>query len=182
MIQASLLGTHILKIRSVLALQMKTLGLVALTMAIGALVACGSGSTASTDAAVTAAGRSQSPTPEAATNAPSSPAADFPSGTDLGDLGLPVYPTPPEHIAPHDAGTNGDGEKYDSVLLEPHESFDTVVAWYKAHMRAGSYRASVDPKHAEFHISDAGKVTWMVIIDNIHAGQTHLILMMKTKP
>ena len=172
-----------MKIQSAMALQKKTLGLVTLAMAIGALVACGSGSTGSTDAAVTAAGtNSQSSTPEAATIAPSASAPEFPSGTELGDLGLPVYPTPPEHIAPHDAGTNGDGEKYDSVLLEPHDPFDTVVAWYQAHMPTGSSVVSMNPKHAEFHLGDTDKVTRMVIIDNINEGQTHLILMMKTKP
>ena len=172
-----------MKIQSAIALQKKSLGLVTLTMAIGALVACGSGSTGSTDAAVTAAGtNSQSSTPQAATSAPSASAAEFPSGTALGDLGLPVYPTPPEHIAPHDAGTNGDGEKYDSVLLEPHDPFDTVVAWYQTHMPTGSSVVSMNPKHAEFHLGDTDKVTRMVIIDNINEGQTHLILMMKTKP
>ncbi len=171
-----------MKIQPAMTLQKKTLGLVALTIAIGALVACGSGSTASTDTAVTAAGQSQSPPPEAAASAPSSSAAEFPGGTELGDLGLPVYPTPPEHVSPHDAGTNGDGEKYDSVLLEPHDPFDTVVAWYKARMPTGSFVSSPDPKHAEFHLGDADKVTRTVVIDNINEGQTHLILMMKTKP
>lgn len=172
-----------MNIQSTTILQNKTLSWLAIAMAVGALVACSGGSTASKDAAVAAVGaENTSAAPQVATSAPSASAPEFPSGTELGDLGLPVYPTPPEHIAPHEAGTNGDGEKYDSVLLEPHQPFDTVVAWYKAHMPAGSYRASVDPKHAEFHISDAGKVTWMVIIDNIHEGQTHLILSKKTRP
>jgi hypothetical protein len=169
-----------MKIRSVMTPQRKILTRLAITIAVGALTACSNGSTAATDAA--AAATIQSQPPQVAASTPSSSAAEFPSGTELGDLGLPVFPTPPEHVSPHDAGTNGDGEKYDSVLLEPHEAFDTVAAWYTAHMPTGSLVSSPNPKHAEFHIGDDDKVTRMVIIDNIHEGQTHLILMMKTKP
>ena len=172
-----------MKIQSAKIFQRKPLGWVAIAMAIGVLAACNSGSTASKDVAVAAVGADNtSAAPQVATSAPSASAAEFPSGTALGDLGLPVYPTPPEHIAPHDAGTNGDGEKYDSVLLEPHDPFDTVVAWYQTHMPTGSSVVSMNPKHAEFHLGDTDKVTRMVIIDNINEGQTHLILMMKTKP
>ncbi len=100
----------------------------------------------------------------------------------LGDLGLPVYPTPPEHVSSHDAGTNGDGQKYDSVLLEPHAPFDTVVAWYQAHMPAGTGGTNeMNPKHAEFHVDD-GKVSRTVLIDNVNEGQTHLLLMKKINP
>jgi hypothetical protein len=169
-----------MKIRSATTLPRKILTCLAIAIAIGALDACSNGSTASTDAA--AATTHPSPPAQVASSAPSSSAAEFPAGTEVGDLGLPVYPTPSEHVSPHDVGTNGDGEKYDSVLLEPHDPFDTVLAWYKAHMPTGSFVASPNPKHAEFHIGDADKITRMVIIDNIHEGQTHLILMMKTRP
>jgi hypothetical protein len=168
-----------MKIRSATTLPRTILACLSITIAVGTLTACSNGSTAP---AVAAAATTQSPPVQVATRAPSSPAAEFPVGTELGDLGLPVYPTPPEHVSPHDAGINGDGEKYDSVLLEPHEAFDTVVAWYKARMPTGSFVASPNPKHAEFHIGDDDKVTRTVVIDNINEGQTHLILMMKTKP
>ena len=172
-----------MKIQSAMTLQNKTFGVVTLAIAIGALVACSSGSAPSTGAAVAAAGTNgQSPSPQAATNAPSSPAADFPSGTELGDLGLPVYPTPPDNISPHDAGTNEVGGKHDSVMLSTQQPFDTVLAWYKAHMPTGSLVSSMNPKHAEFHLGDDEKVTRMVMLDNITEGHTRVIIMMKTEP
>jgi len=111
-------------------------------------------------------------------------AEDFPPGTKLGDLGLPVYPVDKANIVVNPPGTNADGEKSESVSMDPHDPFETVVAWYKAHMPSDSYQQGVDPNHASFQIGkDGDRVVRMVLIDHTSGHvQTEIILMRKTKP
>lgn len=109
--------------------------------------------------------------------------AVFPTGTVLGDLELPVYPTPQQNTQPSESNSNEAGEKSVSVSMTPQDPFDTVVAWYKARMPAGSYAESLNPKHAQFQIGESGdKMIRMVIIDNINDTHAHLILMKTTYP
>ena len=151
---------------------------------MGTLGACSGSSPPSTAAAVAGVDTGgQSSATQAVAEVQPAASVDFPSGTTLGDLGLPVYPTPQEHISPNENDTNQAGEKSVSVLMEPHDPFDTVVAWYKAHMPDGSYVESGNPKHAQFQVGkDGDKVIRMVIIDDVQEGQTHLILLKKTSP
>ena len=171
-----------MKIKSATPAQGKLFPLAVLAIAMGTLAACSGSSPPSAVAAAASPGTGgQSSATQAAAEVQPAASVDFPSGTTLGDLGLPVYPTPQEHISPNENDTNEAGEKSVSVLMEPHDPFDTVVAWYKAHMPADSYANSGNPKHAQFQVGkDGDKVIRMVVIDNIHEGQTHLILMKKT--
>ena len=173
-----------MNIQSAMPSQRKIVRLAAIAIAIGALAACSGGSSPSVDAAAAVAGTDgQSSATQATAEIQPAASVDFPSGTTLGDLGLPVYPTPKEHISPNENHANEAGEKSVSVLMEPHDPFNTVVAWYKAHMPTDSYTESGNPKHAQFQIGkDGDKVIRMVVIDNINEGQTHLILIKKTYP
>lgn len=107
----------------------------------------------------------------------------FPASTELGDLGLPVYPIPKDNIMVNPTETNPEGVKSESMTMEPHDSFATVAAWYKERMPNGSAQDNGgNPDHLQFQIGKEGdKVIRMVILDQIRGHQgTHLILMRKT--
>jgi hypothetical protein len=172
-----------MKIQSAMQTRTKIFCFATLAIAIGVLSACGGGSPSSdgTAAATNSAGIHDA-APQAVTDA-KPPSADFPAGTVLGDLDLPVYPTPPENTQPSESNSNEAGEKSVSVSMTPQDPFVTVVAWYKAHMPAGSYVEGANPNHAQFQIGDYGdKMMRLVIIDNANDTHAHLILIKKTNP
>lgn len=109
-------------------------------------------------------------------------AADFPAGTVLGGVGLPVYPTPNQNTRVNPTETDGDGRKSESMQLDPHAQLATVVAWYKERMPAGSVIESMSPDHASFQIGKEGDhVIRMVVLDQVRGhAQTDIILMRKT--
>ena len=100
----------------------------------------------------------------------------------LGELDLPVYPTPKANITVNPTETNAAGERSESTSMDPHASFDDVVAWYKARMPGDSYRESPAQGHASFQIGkDGDSIIRSVIIDHISGHvQTNIILMRKS--
>jgi hypothetical protein len=112
------------------------------------------------------------------------PPAGFPSGTQLGELGLPVFPTPPDQVSAHASEPNGDGGISTSTSLDPHAPFATVVEWYKAHMPADAYQPGGREDYAMFQIGkDGDKLIRIVTIQHIadHV-QTEINLIKKTFP
>ena len=172
-----------MKIQLVTQRRRMILGFATVAIATGVLSACGGGSPPSVrPAADTTGAGMHDAAPKAATEA-KAPSADFPNGTVLGDLELPVYPTRPENTQPTESNTDQAGGRSVSVSMTPQDPFDTVVAWYKARMPAGSYVEGPNPKHAQFQIGEDGdKMMRMVIIDNVNDTHAHLILMKKTNP
>ncbi len=61
------------------------------------------------------------------------------AGTQYTSFGLPMYPTPKENVIVSPAAANGDGGISESVKMDPQAPLETVVAWYKARMPAGSF-------------------------------------------
>ncbi|MDB5071093.1 MAG: hypothetical protein JWM87_2204 [Candidatus Eremiobacteraeota bacterium] len=108
-----------------------------------------------------------------------SPAA---GGTQYTSFGLPMYPTPKQNIRVLPPEPNGDGGTSESVQMDPHASLATVLAWYKAHMPAGTLQPSMVPTHATFQIgSGTDKVIQMVVLDQRKGHvQTDILLMRRT--
>jgi len=111
-------------------------------------------------------------------------AADFPAGTELSEVGLPMYPTPKSNITIEAPETTGEGGKAETIRMDPHASLHDVVEWYKAHMPAGTYIESPNPTHASFQIGkDGDKVIRIVNLDHITGHvQTDILLIRKTLP
>jgi hypothetical protein len=108
----------------------------------------------------------------------------FPPGTVLGELGLPVYPTPPEQIVANGSETNGDGGVSTSTSMDPHAPFAAVVDWYKAHMPEGALQPGARDGYAMFQIGQEGdKLIRIVIVQHVadHV-QTEISLIRKTLP
>ena len=120
----------------------------------------------------------------AAAGEASAPTGAFPAGVQLGELGLPIYPTPPEQIVAHEPEPNGDGGVSTTTSMDPHVPFATVVEWYKAHMPAGAYQPGGRDDYAMFQIGkDGEKLIRIVIVQHV-AGhvQTDISLVRKTFP
>jgi len=111
-------------------------------------------------------------------------AGTFPAGTVLGELGLPVYPTPPDEIVANGSEPNGDGGVSTSTSMDPHVPFATVVDWYKAHMPADALQPGARDGYAMFQIGkDGDKLIRIVIVQHVadHV-QTEINLIRKTFP
>jgi hypothetical protein len=145
----------------------------------------GSDTAASQRATTSAAVPAAQPSPADVAAQPSAAAdgaAEFPAGTVLGEVGLPVYPTLKQNTRVNPTETDGDGRKSESMQLDPRAQLDTVVAWYKERMPAGSAVESLSPNHASFQIGKEGDhVIRMVVLDQVPGHvQTDIILMRKT--
>ena len=132
------------------------------------------------------------PAPAGAPSAPASASASdasatsgaFPAGVQLGELGLPVYPTSPDQIVAHAAEPDGDGGVSTSTTMDPHVPFATVVDWYKAHMPAGAYQPGGRNDYALFQIGkDGDKLIRIVLVQHVEGHvQTDVSLIRKTFP
>lgn len=123
--------------------------------------------------------------------APAPPAAAtpvgsvFPAGVQLGGLGLPVYPTPPDHIIAPASEPNGDGGTSTTASMDPHAPYATVLAWYTAHMPPGSLLPGAPGnEYAMFQIGADGDALIRIVIVQHSAGavQTQISLIRKTIP
>ena len=109
---------------------------------------------------------------------------EFPAGTTLGALDLPVYPTPPDQITDHGSEANGDGGVSTSVSMDPHVPFAAVVDWYTAHMPTGTLQPGARADYAMFQIGkDGDKLIRIVLVQHVtdHV-QTDISLIRKTLP
>ena len=130
------------------------------------------------------AGAGSAPVAAAAASDAAVSSGPFPAGVQLGELGLPVYPTPPDQIVAHGSEPNGDGGVSTSTSMDPHVPFATVVDWYKAHMPADSLLPGGRDGYAMFQIGkDGDKVIRIAIVQHVEGHvQTDISLIRKTSP
>ncbi len=108
------------------------------------------------------------------------PLSAAPAGVQYTSFGLPMYPTPKIYITHSPPEANGDGGISESVKMDPHVPLATVLAWYKAHMPAGSFQPGPNPAHAGFEIR-GDKVIRYVVLDQIKGHvQTDILLIKRT--
>lgn len=117
-------------------------------------------------------------------DAPVNPPGTFPAGVQLGELGLPVYPTPADQITAHAPEANGDGGTTATTTMDPHVAFATVVDWYKAHMPDGALQPGARDDSAMFQIGkDGDKLIRIVLVQHVEGHvQTDISLIRKTLP